>query len=339
LSPQGISVGEAGAAGAASASPALPTEDDDDFVVKPVRHPGRLAAISVIAVLTAMAVHMMITNERFQWDVIGHYLFAPPILTGVVRTLTLTAIAMAIGVVLGVIAAVARLSPNPIVSRTALLYIWFFRGTPLLVQLLFWFFLGYLLPEISFGIPFGPEFVSFSSNTLITPFFAAIVGLGINEGSYMSEIVRAGILSVPRGQTEAALAIGMTRMQVMRRVVLPQAMRVIIPPTGNETIGMLKNTSLVIMIGYAELLTSASLIYARTYETMPLLIVAALWYLLITAVLSIAQHFIERHFGRGYQVQSTRSRRARSRLFGREPMSAVRTANESEPAARSRSDA
>lgn len=318
--PQGTSIGGAGAFDSAPAAPARPTEDDENLVVKAVRHPWRLVAVAVIAVLVAMAVHMLMTNERFQWDVVGQYLFAAPVLGGVLRTLELTAIAMAIGVVLGVIAAVARLSPNPIVSRTALLYIWFFRGTPLLVQLLFWFFLGALLPKVSLGIPFGPEFVSVSANTLITPFFAAIVGLGINEGSYMSEIVRAGILSVHRGQTEAALAIGMTRMQTLRRVVLPQAMRVIIPPTGNETIGMLKNTSLVFVIGYTELLTSVSLIYARTYQTIPLLIVAALWYLVITAALSVGQHYIERHFGRGYQVQFTKSRRARNRLFSREAL-------------------
>jgi polar amino acid transport system permease protein len=288
LSPQHTSIGGAGASSEAPATAAV-GRDDDDLPVKAVRHPGRVVAVAVIAVLIAMAVNMLLTNERFQWDVVGKYLFAEPIISGMLRTLQLTAIAMIVGVVLGVIAAVCRLSPNPIVSRAALLYIWFFRGTPLLVQLLFWFFLGALLPQISLGIPFGPEFVSVSSNDLITPFFAAIVGLGINEGSYMSEIVRAGILSVSKGQTEAALAIGMTRMQAMRRVVLPQAMRVIIPPTGNETIGMLKNTSLVIMIGYTELLTSASLIYARTYETIPLLIVAALWYLLITAILSVGQ--------------------------------------------------
>ena len=325
MSPRGTSIGGAGASEQAPALLALPTEDDENLVVKSVRHPWRLVAVAVIAVLVAMAVHMLVTNERFQWNVVGHYLFAEPVLTGVLKTLELTAIAMIIGVVLGVVAAIARLSPNPIVSRTALLYVWFFRGTPLLVQLLFWFFLGALLPRISIGIPFGPEFASVSANTLITAFFAAIVGLGINEGSYMSEIVRAGILSVPRGQTEAALAIGMSRMQAMRRVVLPQAMRVIIPPTGNETIGMLKNTSLVFVIGYTELLTSVSLIYARTYETIPLLIVAALWYLVITAVLSVGQHYIERHFGRGYQVLTT-SRKGRNRLVARESLQELQAA-------------
>ena len=324
MSPQHPALGPAGTPQGVPAAAAA--REDDDLPVKAVRHPGRLLAVAVIAVLAAMAVHMLVTNERFQWDVVGKYLFAEPILSGVARTLVLTAIAMVIGVALGVVAAVARLSPNPIVSRAALLYVWFFRGTPLLVQLLFWFFLGALLPRISLGIPFGPEFVSISSNDLITPFFAAIVGLGINEGSYMSEIVRAGILSVSKGQTEAALAIGMTRMQTMRRVVLPQAMRVIIPPTGNETIGMLKNTSLVIVIGYAELLTSASLIYARTYETIPLLIVAALWYLLITAILSVGQHYVERYFGRGYQVQLLTSRRGRGRLLTRQSLAELQAA-------------
>lgn len=276
-------------------------DEPGELVILPARHPWRWFAVVVVGVAAAMAAHLVITNPRLQWGVIWHYLFSQPILTGVTRTLKLTVIAMAIGVVLGVITAVARLSPSPVLSKTALLYVWFFRGTPLLVQLLFWFFLGALLPRISLGVPFGPSFASVSSNTLITAFLAAIIGLGINEGSYMSEIVRAGILSVPAGQSEAAQAIGMTRMQTLRRVVLPQAMRVIIPPTGNELIGMLKNTSLVIVIGYAELLTSASLIYARTFQTIPLLIVAALWYLAITAVLSIGQYYVERYFGRGYR--------------------------------------
>jgi polar amino acid transport system permease protein len=287
---------------------ALPTAFDDDIVV-PRHHPWRWIAVAVIAVLAAMAANLLVRSPRMQWDVIAKYLFSQPILVGVGRTLMLTALAMVAGVVLGVIAAVARMSPNPIVSKVALAYSWFFRGTPLLVQLLFWFFLSALLPTISVGIPFGPEFASASTNVLITQFVAAAVGLGLNEGAYMAEIVRSGIIAVPPGQVEAAEAIGMTRLQAMRRVVLPQAMRVIIPPTGNETIGMLKNTSLVIVIGYAELLTSASLIYSRTFETIPLLVVAALWYLAITAVLSVAQYYVERHFGRGYQRLATVSRR------------------------------
>ncbi|MFV0432392.1 MAG: amino acid ABC transporter permease, partial [Leucobacter sp.] len=210
---------------------------------------------------------------------------------------------------LGIVLAVARLSPSPIVSGAAWLYSWFFRGTPLLVQLLFWLFLSALFPVIAFGVPFGPDLFAFDTNTLITPFSAAILGLALNEAAYMSEIIRAGLLSVPKGQTEAAEAIGMTRLQTMRRVILPQAMRIIIPPTGNETIGMLKHTALVLVIGYADLLTSASLIYARTFETIPLLIVAAIWYLIITAILSVIQYYIERHFGRGFQAGQAKKER------------------------------
>jgi polar amino acid transport system permease protein len=236
---------------------------------------------------------------------------------------------MAIGLALGIAAAIARLSPNPITANVATLYVWFFRGTPLLVQLLFWFYLSALLPELSLGVPFGPSFLSVDTNVVITPFIAAIVGLGVNEGAYMSEIVRAGLMAIPRGQTEAAQAIGMTRGQIMRRIVLPQAMRIIVPPTGNQLIGLLKHSSLVLVIGYTELLTSATLIYARTFETIPLLVVAALWYLVITAVLSIGQYFIERHYGRGYQLAIAKPGRYRSLLTRHSlPTPAARTGNE-----------
>jgi polar amino acid transport system permease protein len=206
---------------------------------------------------------------------------------------------MAVGIVLGVLLAVMRLSPNPLVSGASWIYIWVFRGTPVLVQLLFWNFISALYPRIALGIPFGPAFYHASANTLITPFAAAILGLGLNEGAYMAEIVRAGILSVEEGQTEAAQALGMTRLLTMRRIVLPQAMRVIIPPTGNETISMLKTSSLVSVIAYTELLYSVQLIYAVNYQQIPLLMVASLWYLLVTTVLSFGQYYVERYFGRG----------------------------------------
>jgi polar amino acid transport system permease protein len=286
--------------------------DDQDLPVVPARHPWRWLALAGILVLAAMLAHLLVTSENIQWPVVGQYLFSEPILSGVLRTVMLTAISMVIGIVLGIVIAIARLSPNPVLSRVAWAYSWFFRGTPLLVQLLFWFYLAALLPRISLGVPFGPEFVSANTNALITPLLAAILGLGLNEAGYMSEIVRSGILSVSQGQTEAAYALGMTRMQAMRREVLPQAMRVILPPTGNELIGMLKNTSLVFVIGYAELLTSASLIYARTFQTIPLLVVAALWYLAMTAVLSTGQMYVERYFGRGFRAQVKVPARRRS---------------------------
>jgi polar amino acid transport system permease protein len=193
-----------------------------------------------------------------------------------------------------------RLSPNPLVSGASWAYIWFVRGTPVLVQLLFWSFIAALYPRISLGVPFGgPELLGGSATAVITPFVAAVLGLGLNEGAYMAEIVRAGILSVDEGQEEAAHALGMTRLQTLRRIVLPQAMRVIIPPTGNETISMLKTTSLVSVIAVTDLLYAVQLIYAQNYRQIPLLIVACCWYLLFTTVLSIGQYYIERHYGRG----------------------------------------
>jgi polar amino acid transport system permease protein len=216
----------------------------------PVRHPGRWVAIAVLAVLTAMLVNTVLTNDGFRWDVVGRYLFSGPVLNGLRNTLVLTVLAMVVGIVGGVALAIMRLSPNPILSSVAGLYIWLFRGTPLIAQLLFWNFLAALYPRLSLGIPFGPEFVSFDTNQLINQFTACLLGLGLNEAAYMAEIVRGGLQSVDSGQSEAAGALGMSRAQTLRRVVLPQAMRVIIPPTGNETISMLKTTSLVVVIGY-----------------------------------------------------------------------------------------
>jgi polar amino acid transport system permease protein len=234
-----------------------------------------------------------------RWGVVGSYLFSSRILHGLVVTLELTVLAMGIGIVLGVVLALMRLSPNFLLSGSSWIYIWIFRGTPVLVQILIWNNIAALYPTIDLGIPFGPSFVHLNANSFITPFLAATLGLGLNEGAYMSEIVRAGIISVDEGQSEAAQALGMTRLQTMRRVVLPQAMRVIVPPTGNETISMLKTSSLASVIAVTELLYAAQLIYATTYQVIPLLIVASIWYLVVTSILSIGQYYIERYFGRG----------------------------------------
>src|SRR3954465_4847659 len=231
----------------------------EDIKAKPVRHPGRWVAVALVLLLIAIVIDSVATNPRFGWDTFSDFFFDHRIMKGLLLTLELTVISMVIGIVLGVILAVMRLSPNPLVSGASWLYIWFFRGTPVLVQLLFWNFVGALYPKISIGIPFGPEFFSFKANSVITPFVAAILGLGLNEAAYMAEIVRAGIISVDEGQTEAAHALGMTRLQTMRRIVLPQAMRVIIPPTGNETISMLKTSSLVSVIAVTELLYASQL--------------------------------------------------------------------------------
>jgi polar amino acid transport system permease protein len=266
-----------------------------------VRHPGRWLAAVVVAFVAVVVVHSVATNPRFGWGTVGHYLFTSRILHGLLVTLELTAVSMAIGIALGVVLAVMRLSHNPLVASGSWVYIWFFRGTPVLVQILFWSFISALYPRISIGIPFGgPEFLHANANTLITPFLAAILALGLNEAAYMAEIVRAGIISVDEGQTDAASALGMTRLQTMRRIVLPQAMRVIIPPTGNETISMLKTSSLVSVIAYPELLYSAQLIYAVNYRQIPLLLTASIWYLAVTSVLSVGQFYVERHFGRGH---------------------------------------
>jgi polar amino acid transport system permease protein len=268
----------------------------------------------------AVLVHSVFTNPRFQWGVVGDFLFDPRVLRGLRLTLELTVVSMAIGIVLGVVLAIMRLSPNPLVSGFSWVYTWFFRGTPVLVQILFWGIgISALYPKISIGIPFGgPEFASANANKLITLFVASILGLGLNEGAYMAEIVRAGILSVDEGQHEAAASLGMKRLQTMRRIVLPQAMRVIIPPTGNETISMLKTTSLVSVIAYTELLYSVQLIYSVNFKTIPLLLVAAIWYLFFTTLLSIGQYYIERHYARGAarELPPTALQALRARMIG-----------------------
>ncbi|GAA1585604.1 amino acid ABC transporter permease [Kribbella sancticallisti] len=266
-----------------------------DFVIVARRHPGRWVAALVVVAILGLLCWSVLTNDRFGWPTVGTYLRDVSIGRGVVITLELTGLCMLVGLTLGTVIAVGRLSPNPVVRGAAFGYVWFFRGTPVLVQLLFWFNLAALYPKLSFGIP-G---VALNANELITPMMAAVLGLGLNEAAYMSEIVRAGILSVDRGQSEAAGALGLTRIETMRRVILPQAMRVIIPPTGNETIGMLKTTSLVSVLAVPDLLYSAQAIYARTFETIPLLIVASIWYVVVTSILSVGQYYLERHYARG----------------------------------------
>jgi polar amino acid transport system permease protein len=289
-------------------SPPFERERPKPIEAVPVRHPGRWLAVAVLAVLAAMFVHTVVTNPNFRWPIVGEYLFSPPVLNGLQNTLILTFLAMLIGIVGGVALAVMRLSPNPILSSVSAVYIWLFRGTPLIAQLLFWNFLAALYPQLSLGIPFGPAFVTFDTNQLINQFAACLLGLGLNEAAYMAEIVRGGLQSVDQGQTEAAGALGMSRAQTLRRIVLPQAMRVIIPPTGNETISMLKTTSLVVVIGYFELLTSVQRIYSTNFQTIPLLIVAAAWYLLLTSLLSVGQYYVERYYGRGTSQGQTGAR-------------------------------
>jgi polar amino acid transport system permease protein len=282
-----------------AADPA-PQQRPEDIKAVPVRHPLRWVMAALVAVLAADIIWSAASNPRFQWGVFKDFFFDARIIDGLQITLELTVLAMAIGIVLGVILAVMRLSANPMISGGASFYVWIFRGTPVLVQILLWNFVGALYPDISLGLPFGgPDLVSISANSLITPFVAGMLALGLNEGAYMAEIVRAGILSVDEGQGEAAQALGMTRLQTMRRIVLPQAMRVIVPPTGNETISMLKTSSLVSVIALADLTYSAQLIYSTNYKTIQLLLVISVWYLIFTTILSIGQYYLERRFGRG----------------------------------------
>ena len=287
----------------------------------PVRHPGRWVAIVVIGVLVAMAVNSVVTNSSWDWPFQLENAFSTPVLQGVATTLWLTVVAMLMGLVLGVILAVMRLSPNPVLTGAAWFYIWLFRGTPVYVQLIIWATIGALYKQVSLGIPFGEAFVTFDTRTLIPNVVAALLGLGLNEAAYMAEIVRAGILSVDEGQTEAASALGMSRLLTLRRIVLPQAMRVVVPPTGNETISMLKTTSLVVAVPYYELLFNAQAIGTRTFRPFPMLIMASLWYLAMTSVLMIGQYYIERHYAKGSvrtlpltPVQRLRQRFTRSEL-------------------------
>jgi len=283
----------------------------------PVRHPWRWVAAVVVLALAVAAVNILATAPLLNWGVVEQYLFFPQILKGVLVTLELTAIAMLIGVALGVILAVMRLSVNPVVSSVSWFYIWFFRGTPVLVQIFFWFNIAAILPLLKFGIPFTHiEWVG-QTNKIVSPFLAGILGLGLNEAAYMSEIVRAGIISVDQGQTEAAQALGMTRILVMRRIVLPQAMRVIIPPTGNETISMLKTSSLAYIATVGELFFIQKEISNFNYDIIELVIVASIWYLAMTSVLTFGQYYLERYFARGAarQLPLTPLQRFRRLLF------------------------
>ena len=289
----------------------------DEIQAVPVRHFGRWIAAAIVLLFAAAAVRSIVTSSGFGWHYVGQYLFDSRVLHGMWATIYLTFLSMVIGIVLGIVAAVMRLSPNPIMSGASWLYIWFFRGTPLLVQVIFWFNIASLFKTISLGIPFGPALIHEPANSLVTPLVAGLLALGLNEGAYMAEIVRAGIISVDEGQTEAAQSLGMSRLQTMRLIVLPQAMRVMIPPTGNETISMLKNTSLLYVTGYTELLYSVTQIYDVNYQTIPLLIVASIWYLVLTSVLYVGQYFIERRYGRGFSRAEQVTMRARWLGMGR----------------------
>ncbi|MBF6414943.1 amino acid ABC transporter permease [Nocardia cyriacigeorgica] len=272
----------------------------------PLRRPGRWLAATAILVLVGLFIYGAATNPAYRWDVYWRYLRDSRIAEGAVVTLELTVLSMAIAVVLGALLAVMRLSPNPVLRSTAWVYLWIFRGTPVFVQLVFWGLVPSLYKQITLGVPFGPQLVELDVQGLQAAFTFAVIGLGLNEAAYMAEIVRAGINSVGEGQREASVALGMTWSQTMRRTVLPQAMRVIIPPTGNELIGMLKTTSLVTAIPLStDLFGRARDIYGVNFLPIPLLLVIATWYLAITSVLMVGQYYLERYFSRGVSRQLT----------------------------------
>jgi polar amino acid transport system permease protein len=273
-----------------------PSEELDIARLRHVRprHYGRMLAVVLIALFAGFIV-VSFANGKIDWATAGRYLFWPTILRGLVNTIWISVASMAIGIVLGVLCAVARGSPNPVLRGVAIFYAWFFRGTPVILQLLIWFNLALVFPRI--GIPGVWEI---RTVLVITPVFAALVGLGLNEGAYVSEIVRAGMLSVDRGQYEAAQSIGMTYAQALRRIIMPQAMRVVIPPLGNNFIGLLKTSSLASIIGFSDLLHNAQDVYYNNVRVIELLSVAGFWYLMVVTVLSVGQSMLERRFGRGH---------------------------------------
>lgn len=282
-----------------NAAPAPAPPAPEPIRAIPIRHYGRWVGAAVSLGIAALIIRLFVVTPNINWEQVGHYLTFSDILLGLQLTIILTIAAMAVGLVLGTVIAVMRLSANPVLRTLSWVYIWFFRGTPLLMQILFWFNIAIILPRIGIGLPFTDWGVSVNTNVIVTSFVAALVALGLNEAAYMSEIVRAGILVVDYGQTEAAAALGMSRALVFRMIVLPQAMRAIIPPSGNELIGLLKNTSLVSVIAAQELLTKAQNIYARNLLVIELLIVAGFWYLLVTSLLMWGQYYVERYYAKG----------------------------------------
>jgi polar amino acid transport system permease protein len=266
----------------------------------PMRHPWRWVTAIVIVILVALFLYGAATNDAYGWSTFGKYILDERIVSGMVVTLELTVLSMILAIVLAVLLAVMRLSPNPVFRSVSWVYLWIFRGTPVYVQLVFWGLFPTIYKNIQLGIPFGPTFFTFNIQNLSLYFLLAVIGLGLNEAAYLAEIIRAGISSVPEGQSEASTALGMSWLMTMRRTVLPQAMRVIIPPTGNEFIGQLKTTSLVAAVPFTfDLFGRQRDISAVLFQPIPLLLVAAAWYLLITSILMVGQFYLERYFSRG----------------------------------------
>ncbi|MEU2549146.1 amino acid ABC transporter permease [Streptomyces roseolus] len=279
------------------ARPAPPDPGSPDVV--PVRHYARWAAAAAVIVLVSQFVHGLATNPVWEWDVFGAYFLSETIVQAVWVTLQLTAYATVLGFLLGTVLAFMRLSSSPVLQTVAWSYIWIFRSIPMIVQLVFWFNLSALYEELGVGIPFGPVLWSVDSNSLIGTIGAAVIGLTLHQAAYAAEIVRGGVIAVDHGQQEAAAALGIPRLRQIRRIVLPQAMRAILPTAGNEIIGLLKGTSVVYVMSIGELFYQVQVIYGRNGRVIPLLLVATAWYVVLTTLLSVAQYYVERRFARG----------------------------------------
>jgi len=273
--------------------------------IKPSNNGQKITAAILICAL--LYVCHAFWKGQIEWTYVKENLFSSTVLQGVWSTIIMTFFAMILGITLGVLAAIARMSDNKVLQSVSIFYVWVFRGTPALLQLLLWFNLALIFPEISF---FGLSPVR--TVDVMTPFAAALLGLGVQQGAYTSEVVRAGILSIDKGQLEAAQSIGMTKLQAMIRIILPQAMRVIVPPIGNETIGMVKLTSLASVIQYSELLRSVEDVYYVNSRVIELLLVATTWYMVVVTLLSIGQFYIERYFSKGWGSNNRKQKQIQS---------------------------
>ena len=271
----------------------------DRLKVVPARHPARWVATAVVAVLLAMVVHSLVTNPRWEWGIVGQYLTETSIVHGVLTTIELTLVTAVIGFALGTVLALMRLSRSPLLQAVSWGYTWVFRSVPLILQLLLWYILAYLYRTLDFGIPFGPSFGHVATLSLIGKFGAAVLGLGLHQAAYSAEVVRAGILSVDSGQLEAAASLGIPKRRQTTRIVLPQAMRTIVPTAVNEVIGLFKGTSIVYVLALGELFYTVTVIYGRTQRVLPMLLVAAVWYVVLTTVVTVVQYYVERHYARG----------------------------------------
>ncbi|MBM2618330.1 amino acid ABC transporter permease [Actinoplanes sp. LDG1-06] len=276
------------------------TDPPDDLVVVPARHPWRWVAAAAVLLVVAQFLHGLVTNPGWEWGTFFGWFFEKSVMDALLITLELTFAGAVLGFAGGILLAPMRLSKNPVLRTVSWTFIWVFRSVPLIVQLLFWANLGYLYDRLQIGVPFGPGFLHFETSSLVSAFGAALLGLALHEAAYAAEIVRAGILSVDSRQMEAAAALGIPRLRQFRRIVLPQAMRAILPNAANELVNLLKSTSVVYVLAIGELFYQVQVIYGRNGRVVPLLMVATVWYVVLTAALSVLQHYVERRYSRGY---------------------------------------